>query len=585
MLQRSRPGVRNVANRINCRNLRRSSISHTFIDSNPIKNEGLGYFTIPKLIESKKPGRQPENKQRNYWKHLLKTQRDKGGAASTMEVFRLEIEDAIRTFNSRNEAALTMEDVLITPDLGGKFSFYNSESPAILGVEILYHTSGGDGLAFVPRDNYLQYLNSNQYTIVRVPKTIPGDIVSIKIGRHFMYHADGELLKVENVRSRTTRRNDRHVVCKHFDKCSGCQLQMLSNEDQLSYKQKMLRRAYEFYYPELLNRFSEGFGYMVASPMQYSYRTKITPHYKLRSNVEPLDTKIGFNDIKNPVGIVDVDYCPIASRAINQALPTLKSQVRLRLEEVEIHKLTEKARVKAKISPTLLLRNSIRIDHNTGEFEEVCITNQKNVVTEKVNDLVFQFEANEFFQNNAAILPHVLDYIEYHIADSKIDFKYLVDTYCGSGFFGIALSKLVTEKGGKIFGIEISERAIKYAKHNAKINGLYIPDKIDFISGDSDLLFKNQQFIDAQISGEDSVVIMDPSRKGSTESFMQQLLTFKPKMVVYISCNPFSQARDLATLNKLQQDSDVRYRVKDIAGFDFFPQTKHVESVAILERE
>lgn len=592
MLQRSQRSARYVAAQLRCRQLHQSGLSNIYISPKPINSSerSMRYFNVPEQVEKvdkkKYDVKNPQNKQRNYWKHLLKTKRDKGGVASGMEVFKLEIEAAIKDFNLTNGSSLEMEDILINSELGERFSSYDSESSILLGVEIIYHTSSGDGLAFIPRDDYLPGLNSEKFTIVKVPKTIPGDVVSVKIGRHFLYHAEGELIKVENARARTTRRNDRHIVCKNFDKCSGCQLQMLSNEDQLSYKQKMLQRAYEFYYPELLTQYGNQneFGYVVASPMQYAYRTKITPHYKIRRDVEPMDTKIGFNDIKDPVGIIDIDYCPIATPTINRALPALKEKVLVQLEEAQINRLTDKARRRTKISPTLLLRNSIRIDHNTGEFEEVCITNQKNVVTEKIDDFVFQFEANEFFQNNASILPQVLDYIQYHIADSNIKFKYLVDTYCGSGFFGIALSKLVPEKGGKIFGIEISEKAIKYARHNANINGLYIPDKIDFISGDSDLLFQNKQFLESQISGEDSIVIMDPSRKGSTESFMKQLLTFKPQMVIYISCNPFSQARDLATLDKLQQQGEVKYRVKDVTGFDFFPQTKHVESVAILER-
>ena len=110
------------------------------------------------------------------------------------------------------------------------------------------------------------------------------------------------------------------------------------------------------------------------------------------------------------------------------------------------------------------------------------------------------------------------------------------------------------------------------------------PERVQFVSGDASNIFNNEKFKKSGISGKNSVVIVDPSRKGSNESFLQQLLDFEPEIVVYVSCNVFSQARDLATFENLQQNTNVKYKVKDIMGFDFFPQTKHVESIAILEK-
>ena len=136
--------------------------------------------------------------------------------------------------------------------------------------------------------------------------------------------------------------------------------------------------------------------------------------------------------------------------------------------------------------------------------------------------------------------------------------------------FGIALSNSFQENT-KIFGIEISNISIKYANHNVKINYLN-KDKIKFIQGDASSMFKNEEFIKSGILGKNSVVIIDPSRKGSNESFMKQLLEFEPEIIIYVSCNVFTQARDLATFDKLQQNSNVKYKVRDIMGFDFFPK-------------
>lgn len=187
-----------------------------------------------------------------------------------------------------------------------------------------------------------------------------------------------------------------------------------------------------------------------------------------------------------------------------------------------------------------------------------------------------------FFQNNNSILIPVLEYIKYHIGLGAKLYKYLVDTYCGVGFFGISLSKLIP-KEGKVFGIELSERSINFATHNAMLNGLEVPKRMQFISGSADSMFKNEEFLNSGIKGKESIVIMDPSRKGSTELFMRQLLEFKPKLIIYVSCNVFTQARDLSLFNKLQEEGSISYRVRDVVGFDFFPQTKHVETVAVLE--
>jgi tRNA (uracil-5-)-methyltransferase len=163
-------------------------------------------------------------------------------------------------------------------------------------------------------------------------------------------------------------------------------------------------------------------------------------------------------------------------------------------------------------------------------------------------------------------------------SDTKL--QYLIDSYCGVGLFSICLAN---DFSGKVFGIEIDSNSIKYATKNAKLNGLKVPDKIQFIDGDAETMFSSPEFVNSGIVGEQSVVIMDPSRKGSTNLFLKQLVQLKPKMVVYVSCNVFTQARDLSAFNTFLKAQNLNYVVKDIVGFDFFPQTRHVETVAILE--
>lgn len=472
---------------------------------------------------------------------------------------------------------IPLESIKIPEHLIYKYLFQkNYEDVRVNNVKVLELTNEGDGIAIIPRSAYEKEESDLEHTVVIIPKTVPGDIVDIQMRRHHMFFAEGELLLVSRKSRKQSKRNDRLVVCPHFSKCSGCQLQMLSYEDQLAFKKSNVEKAYRYFYPEIFSNLPPDFASVVPSPMQYAYRTKLTPHASINRGLkaEDLPIPVGFLDVRPGHLVVDVNLCPVAAPTINQMLPREKDRFYSELKEKIAFESSKR------VDSTFTLRLSIRIDHNTGEFEEVCLTKKRNVITEKVDDYVFQFEANEFFQNNRSILPTLLEFIKFHI--KKVDFKYLVDAYCGSGFLGIGLSSTLPDDG-KLFGVEIALKNIKYAAHNAKINGLHIPTRAVYVEGNSDNMFNMEEFAESGVVGGESVVLMNPSRKGSTPTFMRQLLEFRPKLIVYVSCNPFTQARDLADFEALQRRSLTKYSVKSVMGFDFYPQTKHVESVAILE--
>lgn len=499
-----------------------------------------------------------QNLKRNkVLKKLTRTKRGSSDITSRDNILQLEIIDALSLLPER----LSIEEVEIPNETVEKYLFTHGRPETVVeNVSIIYQTSEGDGLGFVANK------------VVKIPKTCVGDIVTAKLKRHHQYYAEATLVAV--TKKSVLRRKSDLVVCGKFSECSGCQFQMIPYDEQLQFKSDIIKRAFEFFHPTFNKEAITG---VVESPMQYSYRTKLTPHYQF-NKYETAETgiiPIGFNSGGKGGGIVDVDNCPIATQPINQMLPQLRDSVHERIAT----RMSNHEPVKGE---TLLLRESTRVDHKTGEFDRVCITNPKMVITEKIGDYTFQFPASEFFQVNNGILPDVLNYIQHHMG--QIDAQNLVDAYCGSGFFGISLAN---EVPGKVFGIELSKSSIKYASHNASLNGLK-EDKIQYLEGDAKAIFNHEEFLSSGIIGEESIVIMDPSRKGSSESFLKQLLEFKPKLIVYISCNVFTQARDLATFDKLQRenndDGNVKYMVKEVTGFDFFPQTKHVESVAIIER-
>ncbi|RLV95469.1 Structural maintenance of chromosomes protein 1 [Spathaspora sp. JA1] len=424
------------------------------------------------------------------------------------------------------------------------YSFFEMKGHNVkVKASILGMTSSGLGIALVPKHEYAPDFptgDGKSFTVVLVPKTYTGDEVTIIIKKHYEMYAEGEYITIDN---ENTHRNNSLVKCKHFHECSGCQFQMVPYEEQLNFKQTTIQHAYQYFHPKLSQ--SKSFGRVFGSPLQYEYRTKLTPHS--RSFQGSIIT--GFQSITSN-HVIDIEQCSIASPEIQDAYPKYKQ------------------RLKQENSKTsMIIRNSV---DPTGN--QIALEGWKQIITEQVENYKYQFDSSSFFQTNNVILPLVLDYIRSHIPPNSID--NLIDTYCGVGFFGIALNQTVQDK---VVGIELSQKMIQYANHNVTLNKLD-STRIKFIEGDASNIFSSI----SGMKGQRNMVIVDPSRTGSNKQFLTQLLDFAPDLIVYISCNVFTQARDLAMFDELS--NDVKYKVQDIVGFDFFPQTKHVETVAILEK-
>lgn len=194
---------------------------------------------------------------------------------------------------------------------------------------------------------------------------------------------------------------------------------------------------------------------------------------------------------------------------------------------------------------------------------EGVVTDPKAVVTERVGQFTFQFRAGEFFQNNPFILPELVEAVGAIAAHPEI--HYLVDTYCGSGLFAISLH----QRFEQVMGIEISASSIQWAINNAALNQV---SNCDFQIGSSEAIFESIPFPSAQ-----SIVIIDPPRKGCDLEFLQQLLAFRPRRIAYVSCDPSTQARDV------KHCREAGYRLVQVEPFDLFPQTRHIEALAFLE--
>src|SRR5690606_17322931 len=136
-----------------------------------------------------------------------------------------------------------------------------------------------------------------------------------------------------------------------------------------------------------------------------------------------------------------------------------------------------------------------------------------------------------------------------------------------SGLFALTAARAFR----RVLGVEVSELSIRWAKENAASNRL---ENCSFIAGEAASIFAQVDF-----SPTETAVVIDPPRKGSDEAFLQQLVAFGPRTIVYVSCNPATQMRDLVTL------TTSGYALRDVQPFDLFPQTRHLECVITLSRQ
>lgn len=528
---------------------------------------------------------------------LRKYKAKKVDATSPLGVLQFEINDLLE------EQELTLD--LVKNDVSAILNDSSREGPVtqayhreVDDVKVLKITSSGDGLGII--DNPVQ---PGKKQVVIIPFGLPGDTVKIRVFKTHPSYVESDLLEVTG---KSEMRNDELINCKYFGKCSGCQFQFLKYESQLELKKKTIARAFSHFAPRLV---SEGLlpevGQTIGSPLQYGYRTKLTPHFDVPRKAKTLQTRapLGFGQKGRPqwrtetleqggqASILDIEECPIGTTVVNMGMHNererfaqefgkyKKGATILLRENTTVIDATQQAedestREGSRDPAGQLSELKVRDDVNDKTLIKTCVTNTRQVVTEYIDGYTFQFSAGEFFQNNNSILPLVTKYVRENlqIANSQPGQEHnLVDAYCGSGLFSICSSKGVT----RVIGVEISADSVSFAEHNAQANGV---ENCKFIVGKAEKLFES---IDTP--NDRTSVVLDPPRKGCDEPFLTQLADYCPAKIVYISCNVHSQARDVEFFLK-NTDNGKRYKIESIRGFDFFPQTHHVEGVCVLSR-
>lgn len=367
--------------------------------------------------------------------------------------------------------------------------------------------------------------------VIFVAFSLPGERVKARIFRNDKNCSHADLVEV------LTPSPDRVVPgCPLFGDCGGCQYQHLSYVQQLAWKTRQVG--------ELLQHMA-GISFEVnpciSTEQIWNYRSKITPHFEKKSRESSDLGPIGFLAYGRRSQLVDVPQCPIAMDEINGALPSIRAGLRSRPEMF-------------KRGATILLRA-------TGQRVE---TDPKAVASERVGELTFHFLAGDFFQNNPFILPA---FTAYAAQQAATGLKFLVDAYCGSGLFALSLAKHFEQ----VAGVEVSETSCEWARKNAAANAI---SNAQFLTASAEAIFQKIEFPPTA-----TAVVIDPPRKGCTPEFLEQLISYGPARVVYISCDPATQVRDVKLL------CAGSYQLVDVQPFDLFPHTRHLECIMTLTRK
>lgn len=433
-----------------------------------------------------------------------------------------------------------------------------------------------------------------------VTGAVPGDLVEVVILKNKKNYAEGKVLNIlEYSKDRVT------PFCEHFGICGGCKWQMLPYEKQLEYKQQQVQDQLE----RLGNIELPPLRPIIGSERQRFYRNKLEftfcdQPYLTRAEIdasEGLEIKrtpvLGFHAPGMFDKVVDINFCHLQDEPTNKIKNLIREMalannfefysprkqegwlrnmiIRISTtQEVMVNLIVKEERPDLFTILDMLLKEVPEITslhytinpkvNDTIYDLEVKTYHGKGYIEEYLEDFKFKISPKSFFQTNSRQGERLYQVVREFAGLSGQETIY--DLYCGTGSIGIFISKNVK----KIIGIEAVPDAIVDAKENAKWNNL---DNCSFFAGDvADIV--TPAFFEKH--GNPDIIITDPPRAGMNPKLIKQLLEIKAPKVVYVSCNPATQARDLQALDEI-------YKVTRLQPVDMFPHTHHIENVALLE--
>lgn len=429
---------------------------------------------------------------------------------------------------------------------------------------------------------------------------VPGDVVDVRLGKNKKDWAEGKAVHIHSYAANRVK-----PFCEHFGNCGGCKWQMLPYAQQLEYKQQQvadnLQRIGKLELPPMQPIMGSRFSTHYRNKLEFTFSNKA---YLLadeigEDGVIPRRNALGFHVPKLFDKVLDINTCYLQAEPVNAIRNTIKAYALannlsfydIRAQEGWLRNLVVRICTTGEVMVNLVIHHENKgdrealLDHllatvpgittilytinpkgNDTIFDlDPKIYYGKGYVEEKLEDFVFKIGPKSFFQTNTyqgeALYQVTRDFAG--LTGTEI----VYDLYCGTGSIGI----FVSPQAGKVIGIELIKEAIDDAVENAAMNGV---ENATFFAGDVVDICNDAFF--AQ-HGQPDVVITDPPRAGMHEKLVNKLLEIAAPRIVYVSCNPATQARDLALLDQL-------YVVKKIQPVDMFPHTHHIENVVLLEK-
>lgn len=367
---------------------------------------------------------------------------------------------------------------------------------------------------------------------VFVPFYLPGEVVE-----------NGELLKKSEFRITP--------VCPYFKTCGGCHLQHLKYEETLKFKEDKIKNIFKKFKIKVKVLPCE------PSPKIYNYRNKLT----LKCDGE----KLGLYKI-NTHEVVDIAECKISSNEINRAIKIIREINLNNVREIILQNYLNNILITFKIidknyNNIIPLKDKLKEFKSYGIFVEyknntIFQMGEKYILKEEFN-IKYPFTNNSFYQVNDEVKNIIYSDILANISTSDK----VLDAYSGSGL----LSACMARKAKLVTGVEIVPSATQNANKLKELNGL---KNLQNINGDfvKELIYKINF----------NVCVLDPPRAGVNREAIELIMKKRPQKVIYLSCNPATLARDLCLFCE-------RYNISSLKPYDMFPNTHHVETLAVLE--
>ena len=473
-----------------------------------------------------------------------------------------------------------------------------------------------------------------QDLVVFVPFCVPGDVCDVQIRRKKHSFAEGEVVRfIEYSNVRAT------PFCQHFGVCGGCKWQNLPYEEQLKFKQQQvfdqLTRIGKIELPEFRpilgsvktqeyrNKLdfgcankrwltseqlkslppapSEGKGAKDTPAIGFHITgafDKILPiekcwlmddlHNEIRNEVRDyaIEHGLSFFDLRQQVGLlrdviirnsasgewmviiqVHIDHLPVTSDHTEEQEKQMVNH-----QWTMVNQLLQHIADKFPQITSLMYLDNQKCNDTIGD-QDILVFKGEDHIYELMEDLKFKVGPKSFYQTNTEQAYHLYS-VAREFAFSDIQHQtsgtkpLVYDLYTGTG----TIANFVAKNAQKVIGIEYVPEAIEDAKINSEING--ITNTLFFAGDMKDIL--TDDFI--QKHGRPDIIITDPPRAGMHPDVVKTILNAAPKRIVYVSCNPATQARDLQLL-------DVQYKVCEVQPVDMFPHTPHVENVVLLKKK